>query len=59
MKKADDVFFERIVGLLPMFVKEMTNHQVVRSLEVCVNRNLGSDRLYENYFVDMIERNVL
>jgi len=25
LKKTDDSFFERIVGLLPMFVKDMNN----------------------------------
>jgi hypothetical protein len=36
-KKCERVFFERIVGILPMYVKKMSNEQVVRSLEVCVN----------------------
>ena len=42
MHKTNDVFFERVVGLLPMYVKKMTNHQVVRCLEVMVHRNIGS-----------------
>lgn len=25
LKKTDDTFFERIVGLLPMYVKDMSN----------------------------------
>lgn len=59
IQKAEDVFFERLAGLLPMFVKEMTNAQIVRTLEVCVARNLGSQRLYEHYLIDMIEKHVL
>ena len=42
VKKADDVFFERVVGLLPMFVKDMTNREVIRCFEVMVSRNIGS-----------------
>lgn len=42
IKKCDDVFFEKLAGLLPMFVKEMTKREIVRTLEVCVARNLGS-----------------
>mmetsp|Transcript_16813 Transcript_16813/g.25903 ORF Transcript_16813/g.25903 Transcript_16813/m.25903 type:complete len:352 (+) Transcript_16813:62-1117(+) len=57
--KAEDIFFERIVGLLPMFVKEMTHQQVIRSLEVCVRRNIGSQRLFDHYFLFMIERHLL
>jgi hypothetical protein len=59
IKKCDDVFFERLAGLLPMYIKEMTNREIVRTLEVCVDRNLGSQRLYDNYLIDMIEKNVL
>ena len=40
--KADDLFFERVVGLLPMYIKEMTNEQVVRCFEVMTKRNIGS-----------------
>lgn len=57
--KTDDVFFERIVGLLPMFVMKMENYQVIRTLEVCVKRNLGSDRLFDHYILHSIEKNVL
>lgn len=59
IQKADDVFFERLAGLLPMFIREMSNAQIVRTLEVCVARNLGSQRLFEHYLIDMIEKNVL
>ena len=59
MNKCDDVFFERIVGLLPMFVKEMTDKHVVRCLEVITKKGLGSQRLFDNYILMMIERNLL
>jgi len=59
INKTDQVFFERLAGLLPMFVKDMNNSQIVRTLEVCVARNLGSSRLYDHYILHMIEKHVL
>lgn len=59
IKKCDDLFFERIIGIYPMYVKEMDNSQVIRSLEVMVKRNIGSDRLFEHYILFMIEKHVL
>lgn len=58
-KTADDVFFERIVGLLPMFVKEMNHEQVVRTLEVITARNMGSQRLFDHYILFMVEKYLL
>ena len=57
--KADEIFFERIIGLLPMHVKEMNNHQVIRCLEVMVDKNIGSQRLFDHYILYMIEKHVL
>ena len=59
IKKCDDLFFERIIGIYPMYVKQMDNGQVIRSLEVMVKRNIGSDRLFEHYILFMIEKHVL
>jgi hypothetical protein len=59
INKANEVFFERIAGLLPMFVKDLNNAQVVRCLEVMVSRNVGSDRLFQHYILHHIEKNVL
>jgi hypothetical protein len=59
IKKCDDLFFERIIGIYPMYVKEMNNDQIIRSLEVMVKRNIGSDRLFEHYILFMIEKHVL
>ena len=42
VKKAEDVFFEKIVGILPMFIKDMNNYEIIRSLEVLTRRGLGS-----------------
>jgi len=42
-----------------MFIKDMNNSEVIRCLEVMVNRNVGSDRLFEHYVLHKIELNVL
>ena len=42
IKKSDDIFFERVVGILPMFIKDMSDFEIIRSLEVLTKRNLGS-----------------
>lgn len=57
--KCEDVFFERIVGLLPMFVKEMSDKHIIRCLEVITKKGLGSQRLFDHYILLMIEKNLL
>ena len=57
--KADDVFFERIVGILPIQIKTLDREQLVRTLEVLVKRNLGSDRIFRDYLLLSIEKTVL
>ena len=57
--KAEDIFFERIVGILPMYLKQMSDEQIIRCLEVCVRRNIGSQRMFDHYFLLMIEKHVL
>ena len=37
----------------------MQNKQIIRCLEVCVKRNIGSQRLFDHYILMMIEKNVL
>ena len=59
VNKTDQVFFERIAGILPMFVKDMNSQQVIRCLEVMVARNVGSDRLFQHYILHHIEKHVL
>jgi len=59
VKKCEEVFFERIIGLYPMYVKQMNNYEIIRSLEVMVKRNIGSDRLFEHYVLFMVEKHVL
>ena len=57
--KADNVFFERIVGILPIEIKNLNRDQLVRTLEVLVKRNLGSDRLFRDYLLLSIEKCIL
>ena len=52
-------FFERLVAMLPMMVPQMTNRDLVRTLEILVARNLGGQRLFDHYIYMKIERNVL
>jgi len=55
-KTVDHIFFERIIGLLPMHVKNLNKRQIVRCLEVMVKRNIGSKRLFDDYILMMVER---
>lgn len=57
--KAKPEFFERIVSFLPMHVPALNNEQLVRTLEVLVRRELGSDRLFLHYIYLKLERGVL
>lgn len=57
--KTDEIFYERVIGLLPMYIKDMNSPQVIRCLEVIVKRNIGSQRLFDHYVLYMIEKHVL
>lgn len=59
MEKALPEFFERITGLLPMHIAWMDNEQLLRTLEVLVKKELGSERLFLHYIYMKIERQVL
>ena len=59
IRKADSVFFERIVGILPVQIKFLTKEHLIRSLEVIVKKSLGSDRLFRDHLLLKIERNIL
>jgi hypothetical protein len=59
VRKADSAFFERIVGILPLQVKHMTKDHLVRTLEVVVKHGLGADRLFRDYLLLKIERNIM
>lgn len=60
VRKTDgEDFFERVVGILPMQIKHLSKEHLVRTLEVVVKRGLGSDRLYRDYLLLKLERNIL
>lgn len=58
LRKADSVFFERIVGILPVQIKFLTKEHLIRSLEVVVKKGLGSERLFRDHLLLKIERNI-
>lgn len=45
--------------MLPMHIPYMNNQDLVRTLEVLVQRELGGQRLFDHYIYMKIERNVL
>jgi hypothetical protein len=59
MQKCDSEFFERVAGILPMNIKNMSKDSLVRVLEVCVKRGVGSDRLFRDYLLLKLERNMM
>jgi hypothetical protein len=59
IQKADTEFFERVAGILPMNIKNLSKENLIRVLEVCVKRSVGSDRLFRDYLLLKIERNIM
>lgn len=59
LRKTDNDFFERVVGILPMHIKTLGKEHLIRTLEVIVKRSLGSDRLYRDYLLLKIERSIM
>lgn len=59
LTKAPEEFYERITALLPMHISFLSNEELLRTLEVLVEKNLGSERLFKNYIYMQIERRVL
>jgi hypothetical protein len=58
LRKAEADFFERVVGILPMQIKHLSKDHLIRTLEVVVRKGLGSERLYRDYLMLKIERNL-
>lgn len=56
--RSDDVFFERIVAILPMFIPNFSREQLLRTFEVLTKKKIGSDRLFNNYIYLQIERQI-
>ena len=58
-EKADNVFFERLVGILPIQIKYLEKEHLIRVLEVLVKRGLGSERLFRDHLLLRLERDNL
>ena len=58
MERADDRFFEMIVGILPVHVPKLSPSELVRTIQVLTSRGLGSDRLFNNYLYLQVERKI-
>jgi hypothetical protein len=58
LRKANEDFFERVAGILPMHIKHLSREHLIRTLEVCVKRNIGSDRMYRDFLLLKIEKNM-
>ena len=56
---SENDFFERIVAILPIQIKYLSKEHLIRSLEVLVKRNLGSERIFRDYLLLKIEKNIL
>ena len=59
LKKCDEQFFERIVGILPIQVKYLSKEHMIRTLEIIVKKGMGSERLYRDYLLLKIEKNMM
>lgn len=59
LRKTDDLFFERITGIIPVHIKSLSRESVTRVLEVLVKRNIGSEKLFRDYLLLNIEKNIL
>lgn len=56
--RAEHEFFARLITILPMHVKKFTNEQLIRCYEICIEKNLGSERLFYEYIYFYIEKRV-
>ena len=59
VRKCEEDLFERVTGIIPMHIKNLSREHLVRVLEVIVKRGLGSERLYRDYLLLKIERNIM
>ena len=54
--RAPPELFERIVAILPIQIEKMRPTQLSWTLDTLSKRNLGSDRLYNNFLYFYIEK---
>ena len=52
-------FYERIISILPFHVKDMKLEDLIRTMEICQHKKLGSERLFNEFFFFYIEKKIL
>jgi hypothetical protein len=58
VRKCDEMFFERITGILPVHIKHLGREHLIRVLEILVKKELGSERIFRDHLLLKIERNI-
>lgn len=51
-------FLERIIAIIPIFVKDMTLEQLMLTMELCHTRKIGSERLFYDFFYHYLEKKI-
>lgn len=59
LRKVDDIYFERITGIIPIHIKSLSKEHITRVLEILVKKNLGSERIYRDYLLLTVEKNIM
>ena len=59
LRKTDDSYFERITGIIPIHIKGLNKESITRVLEILVKKNLGSERIYRDYLLLTVEKNIM
>lgn len=59
LKKTDETYFERITGIIPIHIKNLSKESVTRVLEILVKKDLGSERIYRDYLLLTVEKNIM
>lgn len=50
------MFFERMIGILPIQVKHLGMEHIIRCIEVMVKKEIGSERLLRDYLLLKVEK---
>lgn len=57
-ERANQTLLESIIQIFPAHVKDLTINQLVRVCEVCVQRNLGDERLFKEFLFFYVEKKI-
>ena len=58
LERGDKEFLQRIINIFPVHVKDLNAHMLTRVCEVCVQRELGDDRLYKEFLFFYVEKKI-